>query len=210
MTAGIKSQNIQIPQMQQYQCSPYAYNPYVCAYAPVSQIVMPQGQVQMPTTIVQPPEVQTIQIPPQYDPSVNYNQITPYLNTGSTVFQPGVTAKSGQLITTAANESSKPMNMQESQIVYKGPVKVINPQVTPGEQIDNEINKQMIKYFKDKADFNDELKKTLSKVTGGNRGNTPWYKTALKLLGVAAVVAIGYCFRKKIPFLDKFYNYLLN
>ena len=164
----------------------------------------------MPNTIVQSPQVQTIQIPPQYNPSVNYNQVTPYINTGSTVFQPNVTTKSGQTITTAADESSKPMNVKESQIVYTGPVKVINPQVTPKEQLDNEINKQMDQYFKNKVEFNNELKKALHKTTGYNENKSKRYKTALKFLGVAAVVVLGYCFRNKIPFLNRIYNYLLN
>ena len=188
----------------QPQYGTYAYNPYVCANAPVSQVVMPQGQVQMPNTIVQPPEVQSVQIPPQYNQGVNYNQVTPYLNTGSPVFQPTITTKSGQIITMAAPDSSQPFNPQESQLVYSGPVKTINPQITPVEQTDNEINKQMNKYFKDKIKFNEEFKEALNKTTGINNGKTPWYKSLLKFVIFATATTLAYKFRHKIPLIKNF------
>ena len=147
-----------IPQYNQY-----ANNPYVCANAPASQVVMPQGQIQMPNTISQPPQVHTIPYPaPPVEQKVNYNQITPYLNTGSVVLQPSIQTKSGQVIATAAADSSKPVNQQESQVVYVGPVKTINPQVTPVEQTDNDIEKQFINYYKQKAEVNSELTSTNS------------------------------------------------
>ena len=200
MTTGF--QNYQNNQPQ-YQCSQYANNPYVCAYAPASQVVMPQGQVQMPTTIQQPPQVQVLQQPPKDLPNVNYNQVTPYLNLGSPVFQPALTTKSGQTITIAPQQSSVPVNQLESKVVYEGPVKSINPQVTPHEQSDNEIEKQYKNYFKNKAEYNEEFRSALNKA---ERKKTPWYKKLLGFLCFAGAVYLGCKYRKKIPIIKRFFK----
>lgn len=202
MTTG--TQNYQVSQPQYQYGQPYTYNPYLCTYAPVSQVVIPQGQVQMPNTIVQPPQLQVIQQPPQQQQSVNYNQVTPYLNTNSNVLQPSVTTKSGQAIAVATVNSSQPYNQQNAQVIYQGPVKTINPQITPVEQTDNEIEKQYRQFFKDKAEYNSELKKALNKTIGGFDEEKPWYKKPLCIIGAIAIAALFYKFRAKIPFVKKF------
>ena len=192
-----------------YNCGQYANNPYICANAPVSQVVMPQGEVKMPTSIENAPLIAAIPTPAEYNPSVNYNQITPYLNTSSTVFQPSVTTQSGQYIPSPPPECAKPINTQEAQIVYRGPLTTINPQVTPSEQTDNEINKEMNQYFKNNADYNNELRKTMHKATGYYDGSTPWYKTLLKYtawaVGIAGTV-YSYKNRHKWPKVEKFFE----
>ena len=195
---------------KQYNCTQYANSAYVCANAPVSQVVMPQGEVKMPTSIDSAPLISTVPTPPEYNPSVNYNQISPYLNTGAPVFQPCVTTQSGQYIPAPPIESSKPFNSQEAEVVYKGPLKTVNPQVTPSEQTDNEINKQMNRYFQKSAEYNEEFKKIMHDTTGMDDGKTPWYKTLLKYLGIAAAIFAVYKFRNKIPFVKKFFNYLFH
>ena len=184
-----------------YTCTQYANNPYVSAVAPVSQIVVPQGNINMPSNIVQPPEVQAVQYPPKYAPGVNYNQITPYINSNSPVFQPKITTKSGQPISMAPPESSKPVTQSSSQLVYEGPVKEFNPQVTPVEQYDNEIVKEMQKYYQNRFKYNDELREALKKSMSERDS---FAKKTMKTIGVIAAVALAYKFRAKIPFIKRF------
>ena len=208
-TSFQKFEEMARPKMH-YNCGHYANNPYICSNAPVSQVVMPQGEVKMPTAIEKAPIISALPTPPEYNPSVNYNQVTPYLNTDSTVFQPSVTTQSGQYIPSPPSECAKPINAQEAQIVYRGPLSTVNPQVTPSEQTDNEINKQMNRYFKNSADYNNELRKIMHNTSGYDDGKTPWYKTLLKYGCIAAVIFLSYKYRDKIPFVKKFYNYLFH
>ncbi|MBQ7450094.1 hypothetical protein IJS77_01655 [bacterium] len=184
----------------QYQCSQYAYNPYLCAYAPSSQVVVPQGQMQMPQNIQQPPQIQVLQQPPENLPNINYSQVTPYLNTNSKIFTPNITTKSGQSITIAPPISSVPIEQIESKVVYEGPIKIINPQITPVEQNDNQIEKEFRNYFKRKVEFNDEFRKAVYQ----NKNKGPWWKNVLGFIGFCAVLAVGYKFRKKIPVIKWF------
>lgn len=188
-----------------YQCTQYANNPYLCANEPASKVVVPQGEVKLPESVPCTPVVQTILQPPPNTEHVNYNQITPYINSNSAMFKPEVQTKSGYIISSAPPVSSKPVTQNESQVVYEGPVKIINPQITPVEQTDSEINRKFIDYYKKKAEFNDELKKTLKK-TFGYEEKEPFYKKALKVLGVALLAFLVYKFRTKIPFIKKFFK----
>ena len=192
-----------------YNCTQYANSSYISANAPVSQVVMPQGEVKMPNSIEKAPLISSVPTPPEYNPSVNYNQVTPYLNTGSPVFQPCVTTKSGQYIPFPPPECAKPVNTQEAEIVYRGPLSSVNPQVTPTEQTDNEINKQMNQYFKNSAEYNNELRKTMHKTSDYDDGSTPWYKTLFKYVFWAAVIAgsiYSYRNRHKWPKVEKFFQ----
>ena len=209
MTTGFQKFEDMAKAKTHYNCGQYANSSYICANAPVSQVVVPQGEVKMPTSIESAPLISTIPTPPEYNPSVNYNQITPYLNTGSPVFQPYVTTKSGQYIPLPPPESSKPYDSQESEIVYKGPLSSVNPQVTPSEQTDNEINKQMNQYFKNSAEYNKEFKKIMHETTGYDDGSQPWYKKLLKYTAWAVGIAGSiYCYknRHKWPKVEKFFQ----
>ena len=192
------AQNIQ----NEYACQAYSHNPYLCASASVSPLVLPQGTVQMPTTIPQNLVVQANQELPAPGPSVNYNQITPYLNGNSAVFQPTLQTQSGAAISTAAIVS-QPISAQEAQLVYQGPIKNINPQVTPIEQYDNEINKQYQQYFLNKAEVNEELRNAVKHSTGKPSSFLEKLaKVAALLLAATAI----YKFRNKIPIIKRFFK----
>ena len=184
-----------------YTCTPYANNPYISAKVPVSQVVIPQGDINLPSTIIQPPVVQAIPQPSPQLQSVNYNQITPYINSNSPVFQPVLTTKSGQPITMPPPQSSKPVTQNTSQIVYEGPVKEFNPQITPIEQYDNEIVKEMQKYYQNRFKYNQELQEALNKSL---KGEDSFAKKTMKAIGLIVAIALVYKFRTKIPFIKRF------
>ena len=185
-----------------YTCTHYANNPYICANAPLSHVVVPQGQITMPSDIVQPPLVQTIvQPPPSELQSVNYNQITPYINSNSKTFQPELTTKSGQAIATASASSSKPVDYDHSQVVYVGPVNVINPQITPTEQEDSDVHRQISEYYKKQAEYNEQLRRALEKSGCGNGTIGTFFKKAAKVFGIALLAVLAIKYRAKIPFI---------
>ena len=198
---AVNPQSAQVQNTQaQYACTAYTHNPYLCAYSPVSPLVVPQGQIQTPSTIPQPPMVQPIQQLPNSS-NVNYNQITPCLNGNSPVFQPAIETKSGQAIATAS-AVSQPVTAQEAQIVYQGPVKTVNPQITPIEQNDNEIDKQYRSYFQQKAEQNAELRRALY----GSATPKSFMLTAIKVLGITLIVLGLYKYRTKIPIIKRFFK----
>ena len=183
-------------------CTTYTQNPYMCAYTPISPLIVPQGQIVMPSSITQPPNVQPIQN--LNGQSVNYNQVTPYLNGNSTVFNPSIQTRSGQTIATASILTGQPSS-QEAQIVYQGPVKTVNPQITPVEQSDNEVNKQYEDYFKQKAIYNSELNKAINSKSGKNIGSSIFSKT-VKILAAILLIAGIYKYRAKIPVVKRFFH----
>ena len=149
-------------------CTPYVNNPYVCPCVVPSNIVIPQGQITVPSMPVQPLRVVTSV--PQNTQAVNYNQVTPYINTNSKVFQPSIKTQSGKAVANVYN-TNPPITDDESQIVYQGPIKDVNPQVTPKNQTDSEIEKDFRSYFKTKSKENPELQNALNKTFGEEKGN---------------------------------------
>lgn len=199
-------QNAQATEAQNIQntcaCTAYAKNPYLCAFTPVSYLVVPQGQLLMPCTPAQNLTVQPIQQIPTHQ-NVNYNTVTPQLDGNSNVFKPTLETKSGKAIATAT-AVSRPLEAQESQIVYQGPVRIINPQITPIEQLDNEIDKQYKNYFVNKAQTNEELKQALNSSTKKKR--TSLFINVLKGIGTVLAIYGIYKYRGKIPILKNIFK----
>lgn len=160
----------------------YSYNPYVSqgVFNPQSQIVVPNGQ---PYAQPQLQAVATAQVPAN---------ATPYINPNSPVFSPQVQATSGLTINTPVIQD---IAMQNAQIVYQGPVKSVNPQITPIEQVDNQVDKDFKQYCKNKAQYNEEFRKVLE---SHNSGSSLVSKLA-KALGVIIVVGALYKYGNKIP-----------
>ncbi len=194
MTEAVQNQNI---------CNGHICSPYKCACTPQSNIVIPQGQVVVPNTPAQLSQVQAIaQVQP--NPSVNYNQIEPYINTNSGVFNPSVQTKSGQAIATAYSVGV-PVDSSEAQIVYEGPVKTVNPQITPVEQSDNQIEKDFNDYFKFKAEENAELKNALHKSFNDKKRKNS-LATMVKVAAAALILTGLYAYRRKIPLVKKLFK----
>ena len=194
MTEAVQNQNI---------CSGYVYNPYICPYKPQSNMIIPQGQVVVPNEPAQFPQVQVLA---QTSPAqtVNYNQVAPYINPNANVFYPSIQTKSGQAIATA-NAVATPVSNDEAQIVYQGPVKTVNPQITPIEQSDNQIEKDFNNYYKFKAEENAELRNALKKSSDKKKRTNSLISFAK--LAAASLILVGlYTYRKKIPLIKKLFK----
>lgn len=184
-------------------CTSYANNPYVCASCPQTNVVVPQGTVQLPQTLGQYPQVYAMaQVQPQNGQAVNYNQVAPYINPNSTVFQPSIQVKSGQPIVTA-NNVALPVENREAQVVYQGPIKTINPQISPVEQIDSKICKDYDNYLKVKTQTNLELKKAMDRVSSHSNDKKSFLAKMMKFAIFALVVIGAYKFRHKLPFIKR-------
>ena len=183
-------------------CNQNTCNPYLCASVPDSNLVIPQGQIKVPDNIQTAPQAMPV-VQVQPSPAVSYNQITPYINTNSKIFNPYIKTRSGETVH-MVSETSSPYNYEEAQVVYEGPVKSINPQITPEEQIDNKINKDYEDYFKKKTKYNKELKDTLDTLSRDEEKKS--FKGTLKLIGAIALMTVAYTYRKKIPGLKKFFK----
>ena len=182
-------------------CTPYVNNPYVCPCAVPTNIVVPQGQIMVPAVPAQP--LRVVNSIPQNQQNVNYNQVTPYINTNSKVFQPAIQTQSGKAIANVYNVNP-PLTNDESQIVYQGPIKDVNPQITPKTQTDTEIENDFRSYFKTKAKENPELNSALNKTFGEEKGKKlPLFA---KILGAVIIVGGLYKYRAKIPLLNKIHR----
>ena len=190
MVEAVQNQNV---------CNQYVKNPYICPNVPSTNIVIPQGQVYTPSSPSVP--VRTINQMPQNQQAVSYNQVMPYINTGSSVFQPSIKTLSGKSISNIYT-NNLPITKNEAKLVYQGPVTEVNPQVSPIEQIDAQIEKDFRSYFKTKKEENEELRKALDK-TFGEEKNKKW-PTVATVLGIGAAVFGIYKFRGKIPILKRF------
>lgn len=183
-------------------CTPYVKNPYICPMCPKSNVIVPQGQVIVPQVPAQPLQIIT-NLPENPSPNVSYNQVTPYINTGATVFNPSIQTKSGQTIANATAIST-PILKDEAQLVYQGPIKNVNPQITPVEQTDAQIEKDFQTYFKTKAEENGELKSALDKTV--NKNDRKKLPAIAKILGGIIVIGGIYKYRAKIPLLKKLFK----
>lgn len=176
-------------------CNQYTYNPYLCVNPQESNIVVPQGQVIMPNTPAPYQQINTNQ-------PLNYNQITPYVNTSNGVFTPSIEMKNPNKNINFNYQT--PVINSEAQIVYEGPVSNINPQITPDKSIDAKIEQDYEEYFKNKAKYNSELNDALSAIKH-NRKTTGFYKS-IKILSGVTLVTLAAIYRKKIPLLNKIFK----
>lgn len=183
-------------------CNQNVCSPYLCASVPNSKLVIPQGQIVVPDNISEIPKTMPV-VQVQPGQAVNYNQIVPYINTNSKVFNPYIQNNSGEMVYTVS-EAKSPYNCEDAQLVYEGPVKSINPQITPIEQADNKINKDYEQYFKDKSKFNEELKDTIASLNRKEKKNS--LISSLKMIGSIVGLALIYTYRKKIPGLKKLFK----
>ena len=184
-------------------CNQNTCNPYLCASVPCSNLIIPQGQMVVPDKIQAAPNAMPV-TQMQSSQSVTYNQICPYINTNSKIFKPYIQTRTGENVYTV-NEVSSPYNYKDAQLVYEGPIKSINPQITPTEMLDNKINKEIEQYYKDKVKYNKELKEALDKMSHTN-GKGSSFKSVLKFLGTTALIAVAITYRKKIPGLRRFFK----
>ena len=181
----------------------YAYNPYMYAKVPQSYLVVPQGQVVIPNTVAQLPQTQPMaQV--QQSENLNYNQVAPYINTNSKVFNPQIQTQSGMAISTA-NAVSSPYLSDDAQLVYKGPVKTVNPQITPDEQIDNQVEKEFLDYFRQKSNENEELKSAINKTFNKKKKTSPLASFA-KIIALLIIIGGAYKYRKHIPLIKKLFK----
>ena len=81
----------------------------------------------------------------------------------------------------------------------------INPQITPVEQTDNQIEKDFNDYFKLKAEENAELKNALHKSLN-NQKQANYLSKSVKVLAAVLVIGAAYVYRKKIPLVKKLFK----
>lgn len=174
--------------------SQYVYNPAMATTLPPTAVTVPQTQY-----VVNPqPQVSApIATQPQ-TPQVTYNNMLPYINSNSQVFNPVIQTHSGVVIPPAP-QNAEPQGL----VVYQGPVKTVNPQLTNPETTQQKIENDIKNYYEMKAQTNEEMRDAIEKIQGSKKSV---FISAIKFLPIAVTTALLIAYRKKIPLLKKLFT----